>query len=81
MNSSAGVQQWLQTRNKWLQYAIQLIIKNHELNENDIEQLTDMCKKEVAGEFPDIDISINGFTFEPKHAQDLHLHSISDIVA
>ncbi|MDD4157338.1 MAG: hypothetical protein PHY08_12270 [Candidatus Cloacimonetes bacterium] len=80
MESSAGVQQWLQQRHKWLQYAVQLVIKNNELSEELIEQLVNLCKKEAVGEFPDMDISIKGFNFESKHAQDLHLHSISEVV-
>ena len=74
-----SLKNWFLERPKWLQYAAKHLIKNSEIDENTIKEITDLCLQEVKSEFSNIDHTIPQNAFTTSDDEEIRLCSISEI--
>ena len=83
MQMSVLITDYLPKKPKWLQYAINDLAKFGDLNEEQIDQLTKNCLKEVDGKLPNIALDEKIFAIKPNELNETHheiqLCSISNI--
>ena len=78
------LENWLSNRSLWMQNAISRIIAKEYINEEDITQLVELCKKEVRiledidGDLKKIKFNLSNLSNEEK-SNDLIIESISNI--
>jgi energy-coupling factor transporter ATP-binding protein EcfA2 len=76
---SENIKEWIESRDKWLQATFKMVIDNQELTDEHISTLKNLCKLEVIGDFPDMDLSIDDYSFGQETSNKIHLKSISDV--